>query len=305
MVFLRTSMGLTSRASRIPNSTSFRARVLFMRSNSSSPASVRISSDLAIKSQCLRHSAALRIVDNHLHTTHLLPRPHENPMVDIFCVGQTVTTYRDELLLDRLHDPQQQSKIQSHVWLAKVGEGASLTFGGAVTMADTDIPLALCSRVFLRVDAQTHRPIRITDSERKSKFVIEKDCDGTERFGRSIPEVSPISWDSTTSPAQAGDEMLRVQVGPQHINHGDHVDHAFLADTACHALFLSNKPKSGMDLLTRANQSTLRVQYIAQGYLGETLTCYVKTDVQEGAVSSVWGKDDAGKMQLKTLAEWY
>eukprot|EP00578_Thalassiosira_sp_NH16_P000459 CAMPEP_0181130306 /NCGR_PEP_ID=MMETSP1071-20121207/29791_1 /TAXON_ID=35127 /ORGANISM="Thalassiosira sp., Strain NH16" /LENGTH=289 /DNA_ID=CAMNT_0023216363 /DNA_START=167 /DNA_END=1034 /DNA_ORIENTATION=+ len=273
------------------------------------PASIRISSDLAVGSQCLRHSAALRIVDNHLHTTNFLPGSYREPRavssnsnIDKYCVGQAVTTYRHPPLLDLLHDRENQMLVKSHVWLAGVGNGSSLTFGGAVTLAD--LTLATCSRVFVRVDATDQN----TGEERGSKFCLGDDCDGKGRFGFSIPEVKQISFgsgDANAKPelSKAGEEVLAVRVGPQHMNHGDHVDHAFLADTASHALHLAD-PKAGMELLTKADQSTLSVQYLAAGHLGKTLNCYAKNNDRWSIIASTWGESDAGTNQLLTLAEW-
>lgn len=282
------------------------------------PASIRISSDLAMGSQCLRHSAALRIVDNHLHTTNILCRTYQEPTelastMDKYCVGQAVTIYQQPSLLDLLHKSENQERVQSHVWLAKVGNGSSLTFGSAVTI-DENMTLAMCSRVFVRVDATTKRSIKITDDERASKkFCVDEDWDGTVRFGHAIPEINqislPIIGDSNTNnqrpdkqqlETMAGKKVLTVQVGPQHINHGDHVDHAFLAETASHALYLAN-PSSAKE-----DKSTLSIQYLAAGYLGQELNCYVTKDAAGSDIASIWGRliDDGGSsMQLLCLAK--
>ena len=283
------------------------------------PASVRISSDLAMGSQCLRNAAALRIVDNHLHTTNILPRTYREPTelastMDKYCVGQAVTTFLQPSLLDLLHNPENQQKVRSHVWLAKVGNGSSLTFGSAVTLQN--ITLAMCSRVWVRVDATTKRPIKITEDERVSKqFCIGEDWEGKVRFGHAIPEINQISLFRDSNNNQrvdkqqldmvAGKEVLTVQVGPQHMNHGEHVDHAFLADTASHALYLAH-PSSRIDLLTNSDQSTLSMQYLAAGYLGQELNCRVTKDMSGNDIASIWGclNDNKRSVQLISLAKW-
>jgi hypothetical protein len=113
--------------------------------NSSLTASVRISSDLEIGSCFLRHSSALRILDNHLHTTNLLSRPDisnsissSSKKIDRYCIGQAVTCYRQPSLLDELHKFSNQdqnnnkSGATTHVWVADAGSSA-ITFGGAIT----------------------------------------------------------------------------------------------------------------------------------------------------------------------------
>jgi hypothetical protein len=296
-------------------------------SNSSLTASVRISSDLEIGSCFLRHSSALRILDNHLHTTNLLPRPDvsnsssssSSKRKDIFCIGQAVTCYRQPSLLDELHkfsnqDDQSNNGARTHVWVADAGSSA-ITFGGAITFAG--MTLATSSRIFIRVDVSsaggTPQPIKITDTERSTMYNTnhrkeenDNDLDGSIQFGHAIPKMNKISllddngddWNNNDnnkviyrSPLIAGEEVLSVIVGPQHINHGNHVDHAFLADTAFHALFLGGRgsPDCGGDELLEMpiDQSTLRVQYMNPGKIGQELRCHVK----DGKIASVWGRD--------------
>ena len=263
------------------------------------PATVRISSDLAMGCSSIRHSAALRLLDHHLHTTGLLPRPSQSTGVDIYCVGQAVTTFpHGPVLLDKLHDPANHSAAKSHVWVAKAGQGSSITFGGAITL--NELVLATCSRVFVRIDLETRRPMKITEEERSSTFIVDNDWDGVTRFDHAIPTVNQlsarISKDMASDRSSAGDEVLVVTVGPQHINHGDHVDHAFLAETAAHALFLAECPEADLSV---SSPSTLLVQYVAPGRLGQELRCHVKDNI-----ASVWGDDgDGGGMQLLVLAE--
>ena len=260
---------------------------------------MRISSDLAMGCSSIRHSAALRVLDHHLHTTGLLPRPSKSAGVDIYCVGQAVTTFpHGPVLLDELHDPANHSAAKSHVWVARAGQGSSITFGGSITL--NEIVLATCSRVFVRIDLETGRPMKITEEERSTTFAVDNDWDGVTRFGHVIPTVNQlstrISKDMTRDRSQAGEEVLVVTVGPQHINHGDHVDHAFLAETAAHALFLGC-PEADLSV---SSPSTLLVQYMAPGRLGQELRCHVKDNF-----ATIWGDDGAGGMQLLLLADRY
>ena len=225
---------------------------------------VRISSDLAMGCSTIRHSAALRILDHHLHTTGLLPRPSANG-VDIYCVGQAVTTFpKHSLLLDELHNPLNNTATKSHVWVSRAGQGSSITFGGAVTL--NDLVLATCSRVFVRVDLESGRPMRVTEEESSSIFAVDGDCNGMGRFGHSIPRVDKINTGddmlSGSTRSLAGDEVLTVSVGPQHINHGDHVDHAFLAETASHALFLGCPEISNLAYGTDAESNFRQICFL-------------------------------------------
>ena len=262
------------------------------------PATVRISSDLAMGCSSIRHSAALRLLDHHLHTTGLLPRPSQSAGVDIYCAGQAVTTFpHGSVLLDELHDPANHFTAKSHMWVAKAGQGSSITFGGAITL--NELVLATCSRVFVRIDLETGRSIKITEEERSSSFVVDNDWDGVTRFCHAIPTVNQlstrISKDVASDRSLLGDEVLTVAVGPQHINHGDHVDHAFLAETAAHALSLGCSSEADLSV---SSPSTLLIQYLAPGRLGQELCCHVKDNI-----ASVWGDDGDGGMQLLVLAE--
>eukprot|EP00563_Minutocellus_polymorphus_P006258 CAMPEP_0181045778 /NCGR_PEP_ID=MMETSP1070-20121207/13994_1 /TAXON_ID=265543 /ORGANISM="Minutocellus polymorphus, Strain NH13" /LENGTH=289 /DNA_ID=CAMNT_0023124339 /DNA_START=143 /DNA_END=1010 /DNA_ORIENTATION=- len=277
-----------------PHSTGFSASAPLLEA----PATVRISSDLVIGCSSIRHSAALRILDHHLHTTGLLPRPSAGDAgVDIYCVGQAVTAFpQNSLLLDELHKSSNNAAAKSHVWVARAGQGSSIIFGGAITL--NELVLTTCSRVFVRVDLESGRPMRVTEEERSSIFAVDDDWNGRGRFGHSIPRVDQLNaGDDTLSRScrsLAGDEVLTVVVGPQHINHGDHVDHAFLAETASHALFLGCPETSNKTYGMDAESSTLLVQYLAPGRLGQELRCHVK----DQQLASVWGDDGAGKWQL-------
>jgi len=225
--------------------------------------------------------------------------------VDIYCVGQAVTTYRHPTLLEDLHHAPNQTLAESHIWVANAG-GSSITFGSAVTLGDKT--LATCSRVFLRIDTSTRRPIKITNEERSTLYAVDEDGDGKLRFGVPIPKVRQINFsgngtNTATSgvsdvdrTAIAGEEVLAVTVGPQHINHSDHVDHTFLADTAYHALYLSTPPGDEAQ-----ESTTLGVHYLAPGRLGQELRCH-KHKTDDGAFVSMWGDDGAGGWKLLVLA---
>lgn len=78
------------------------------------------------------------------------------------------------------------------------------------------------------------------------------------------------------------------------------MDHAFLAETASHALYLANPS------FAKEDKSTLSIQYLAAGYLGQELNCNVTKDATGIDIASIWGRliDDGGSsMQLLCLAK--
>jgi len=65
--------------------------------------------------------------------------------------------------------------------------------------------------------------------------------------------------------------LARVTVGPQHINFGNHADHAFLAETASHALtILSTKQQKS----SSCNDDYVSIQYVSEVLLGDVLESY-------------------------------
>lgn len=73
----------------------------------------------------------------------------------------------------------------------------------------------------------------------------------------NLPLISP------PSAAREPILVLTVRVGPQHVNFGNHADHAFLAETAFHAMTMNAGPVT-----------TLTIQYMSEVFLGNTLEVF-------------------------------
>jgi hypothetical protein len=95
-----------------------------------------------------------------------------------------------------------------------------------------------------------------------------------------LESLSSLSTSSSSSPSpisstQHQEEqpfIARVTVGPQHINFGNHADHAFLAETAFHALsILSTKQQSSS---SSCDDDYVSIQYVSEVFLGDVLESY-------------------------------
>eukprot|EP00566_Odontella_aurita_P010880 CAMPEP_0113545552 /NCGR_PEP_ID=MMETSP0015_2-20120614/11324_1 /TAXON_ID=2838 /ORGANISM="Odontella" /LENGTH=404 /DNA_ID=CAMNT_0000445929 /DNA_START=149 /DNA_END=1364 /DNA_ORIENTATION=- /assembly_acc=CAM_ASM_000160 len=304
--------------------------------SSSMPTAVRISSDLAPPdSRSLRHGAALRIADHHLHVSPLLPSVAsmaENGM-DAYCVGQAATCPRHSSdLLSESYAVSAETAPESHLWVSKSRAGSSaVTFGSAVTLNGRC--LAACARTFVRVDVGAgvserrgrRRKKRVDaradtgdEEEHSGLYRPHDDADGSGRFGVAVPEISRINvaalgTTTTTTMTSEGEgdklasshppygaEVLRVDVGPHHLNHFGHVDHAFLAEAGGGASGpprpYSSPPDDSEGAGEREDPSrrpptatTLRVEYAAPGRLGQVLSCRMSDC---GRVASIWGRDE-------------
>ena len=247
------------------------------------PATLRTSSDLDIGCYSVRHSAALRIMDHHLHVSGIIPHSvsvddgseRVDYLHDWYCVGQAVTCYpRKQLLLESLNC---FDTIKSHVWVSSVGSGSSVTFGNAITMKDS-ICLASASRVFARTKARKSAPF--TDDERQ-KLIQHHSLSSNvpiDFVNHPLPELKRL----TEPPHNQLQEepILKVWIGPQHINFADHVDHAFLAETASHALFLSSfgNKTPAHNIVSHEKSllpSTLSLNYRSPGMLGQVVHCFI------------------------------
>ena len=82
--------------------------------------------------------------------------------------------------------------------------------------------------------------------------------------------------------------VLSVKVGPQHINFASHVDHAFLVETAHHALHSINR-----------ESETLVINYLGQPSLGDTLQCFASED----KIYITRTDDDTGESTLVAIAK--
>lgn len=184
------------------------------------------------------------------------------------------------------------------VWVdtGSIGK-SSIQFGGLVSIGH-DV-LAVVRRVFVRMNTSTlesnseesgghlkSAPFSIEEKQRfRESFGFEalginqnyKASDlkkiqdlvqikrpdfNSGRLKTIINELESSSLQPSTHQERAC--ITKVTVGPQHINFGNHADHAFLAETAFHALTISTKLSCGY----------VSMQYSAEVFLGDILESY-------------------------------
>jgi len=237
------------------------------------PTSLRISSDLDGK-YLVRHAAALRIMDHTLHISGIIGKA-PNYTHNWLCITNAVTVFPREHFLQESF--LYCDDIRSLIWVASVGTGSSVTFGHAITMKDS-ICLATASRVFVRYDPKTNKAAPFTEEER-GIFVQNH-----SRLGRTPDKCLSIDFEKYILPEAKRLEaaplqnqfreqsILTVRIGPQHVNFANHVDHAFLLETASHALFLRDT------MIHAKNEglapTTLVVNYKSSAELNQYLHCF-------------------------------
>jgi len=234
---------------------------------------IRISSDIWHRrcgQELLLPSSALRIADHHLHASDMLTFEDDN---DWFCVSQAVKCFP----VDRLHKKAVED-AQSSLYVTNVGT-SSIHLGNSLMLKDET--LATTQRVFCRVSSSASAPAAFTDQERNkfSEFhpTVDVSFPQLERFEAKLPD----SKNSMKS-------VLSVKVGPQHINFASHVDHAFLAETAHHALHSISKASEN-----------LVINYLGQPSLGDTLQCFASED----KIYITRTDDDTGESTLVAIAK--
>jgi hypothetical protein len=220
---------------------------------------IRISADIWHRGkegiELLLPSSALRIADHLLHASGLLSweNSNTNNKHDWFCVTQAVKCFP----VDRMHEKSAQDANSSLV-VTNVGT-SSLNFGNTLTLNDETV--AAVHRVFCRVFPSTNKSAAFDENERNafSEFQPSTDISSSfpkvERFDGVLPE--------TLRDSRSVSSVLSVKAGPQHINFANHVDHAFIAEIAHHALYLINK-----------ESEHLAVNYLGQPHLGDVLECF-------------------------------
>lgn len=220
---------------------------------------IRISADIwhrgTVGFGLLLPSSALRIADHLLHASALLSwdNSNTNNKHDWFCVSQAVRCFP----VDRLHEKSAQDAHSSLV-VTNVG-ASSLYLGNTLTLNDETV--AAVHRVFCRVFPSTNKSAAFDDNERNafSEFLPSTDILSSfpkiERFDGVLPD--------TIRDSRSESSVLSVKVGPQHINFANHVDHAFIAEIAHHALHLINK-----------ESEHLAINYLGQPLLGDILECF-------------------------------
>lgn len=251
------------------------------------------------------------MVDHHLHVSGILPHIPDGQDViykhDWLCASQSVICNPGDKLMRAacLLDSSNQKKdtlFKSHVWVTQVGN-SSLQLGNMITVdvGERKVPIAMAHRAFVRKSRQEGQVLPFSDQERlrfetecgveesvkeimnrpmnrpmntqkKAKLFrdAQKSMDQEPAFttrGKLPPlmnRLSEIQSNFTASP------HLTVRVGPQHINSGNHADHAFLAETA----FQVFQEEQDVDLPF----FELKVTYISEALLGDTLECFVGND---------------------------
>eukprot|EP00984_Skeletonema_dohrnii_P016826 scaffold7529_cov138-Skeletonema_dohrnii-CCMP3373.AAC.11 len=144
-----------------------------------------------------------------------------------------------------------------------------------------DETLATTQRVFCRVSSSASASAAFTDQERNKFLELHPTEDVSfpqlERFEAKLPDSKNLK-----------SVVLSVKVGPQHINFANHVDHAFVAETAHHSLHLINK-----------ESDTLVINYLGQPSLGDTLQCFAHED----KIYMTRTDDDTGESTLVAIAK--
>ena len=191
------------------------------------------------------------------------------------------------------------------VWVDSDSIGkSSIQFGGLVSIGN-DV-LAIVRRVFVRMTKTDSNSTESGEKLTSARFSDEEKQRFRDEFGfealgisenykacdtKKIQELVPINRPDLNSdrlkikkkeleslskdPSLHGGEspITRVTVGPQHINFGNHADHAFLAETAFHALAVS----------TKLDRNYVAVQYLSEVLLGDLLESYAHRQDGGGA----------------------
>jgi hypothetical protein len=182
----------------------------------------------------------------------------------------------------------------SHLWiLPNIGK-SSLRCGSAITLGDET--LATASRVFAR-RRTTGGAAWFSDQERERflhNFVLDDEHGNVDlRFDLNTHPLPTVErWDTNSDIVSMAEPVLSVKIGPQHVNFGNHADHAFLAETAAHALALG-----GHEAKNSESPKTLRVQYISEGMIDQMLHCHLHGD---GKYVAIFGEEmeNEGKQKL-------
>jgi len=226
--------------------------------------------------------SALRIADNHLHSSGIIEHidncdPHRLYVHDWFCISQAVhcSSPINNLLKKSLRD-----SAESSIFVSKVG-ASSIHFGNALTLNNE--LLATTFRVFCRKHI-SGESAPFTDAERNrfvlqcapQKNICEFPMPQLARFDKIVPAA-----------AMESQPILSVMVGPQHVNFGNHADHAFLAETVHHALSL-----------TKIEHNDLAINYIEEVKLGDMLECFSDTGKVYVAKST-----EGGERRLALIAK--
>mmetsp|Transcript_1749 Transcript_1749/g.4193 ORF Transcript_1749/g.4193 Transcript_1749/m.4193 type:complete len:335 (-) Transcript_1749:802-1806(-) len=118
----------------------------------------------------------------------------------------------------------------------------------------------------------------------------------SDRLKTRINELESLP-PSSSNPPDGKIPITRAMVGPQNINFGSHADHAFLAETAFHALTIS----------TKTSVDYLSVQYIAEVFLGDLLESYPyrqdRTGEEPNSIILVVTRKTTGERKVVLIAQ--
>lgn len=229
---------------------------------------LRMTNDIWLReggAQQLHPASALRIVDHHLHASGIIEHAKGNTNSirlydhDWFCVNQAVICFSvDDLLLKSLDEQN------SHSFIFVMGVGtSSIHFGNVITLNDGEV-LATTRRVFCRKHV-SGKSAPFSEEERV-QFLESQPPDILTVGQHAMPQIHKFGSFLPT-PKEGIEPVLIVKVGPQHVNFGNHADHAFLAETAVHALTLA-----------KIDVASLAVNYVSEALLGHTLECFFHYD---------------------------
>lgn len=207
-------------------------------------------------------SACLRMVDHHLHKSGILQGQvssddHRSRTIydhAWLCASQSiqVNAYADLLGLEH---------VTSHVWINRVGK-TSVQLGNALTVSTNDSQatvLAVAQRIFVRKKWNGQSaPFSDYESTR-----YRDECGPTpaqEKFDEELPTLQKLDITSPKTDWSATEPVWTVPVGISNTNFGGHADHAFLAETAYHAL--------------RRQGDYMALNYLAEVSVKDILRCY-------------------------------
>jgi hypothetical protein len=266
---------------------------------------LRITSDICGRRNIVHPSSALRLIDHHLQASGIIPaqegflkettdRPYAH---DWLCVGQAVTCFPMKPIFRRSF--QMHQEVHSHTWVLPTIGKSSIRFASVITMGS--IPLVTACRVFARRDGVSGGSASFTkeEQERFLEHYSVDDATAAKNWNLASHPLAPVErLTGVYAPANDETPVLRVRVGPTNVNFGNHADHAFLAETAAHALSIGGGADNDNDNDHDEGPLKLAVQYVSEAMFGDTLDCFV-----DGTKAFVFSIQENGQRVLVLQAE--
>jgi hypothetical protein len=268
-------------------------------------ATLRITSDICGTRNIVHPSSALRLIDHHLQASGIIPaqegfrketidRPYAH---DWLCVGQAVTCFPMKHIFRQSF--QMHQDVHSHTWVLPTIGKSSIRFASVITMG-SDVPLVTACRVFARRDVASGGPASFTEEERirfLQHYSVD-DATAAKRWTLASHPLAPVERLTGKLYEPANDEtpVLQVRVGPTNVNFGNHADHAFLAETAAHALSIGDTDNDND--IDHEGPIKLALQYVSEAMFGDTLDCFV-----DGTKAFVFSVQESGQRVLVLQAE--